>query len=95
MLSGSPQTWTAGPPPPIPNAAACVAGTLWADHVPGQKKYQEHPKFHGKHTAAGALEHLQHIVLGNQPFFTKPYGQRRWCESFYPATHCPGSPCLQ
>lgn len=53
--------------------ASPLTATLWASHVPGQKKYAEHPKFHGKHTAAGALEHLQHVVLGGQPFFTKPY----------------------
>uniref|UniRef100_A0A7S1N5T0 Uncharacterized protein n=1 Tax=Eutreptiella gymnastica TaxID=73025 RepID=A0A7S1N5T0_9EUGL len=50
----------------------------------------EHPSI-GKHTSAGALEHLQHVVFAGQPLQSQQYTQKEWCHQFKAA--CPRSPC--
>ena len=44
-----------------------------------------------KHTSAGALEHLQHVVLGGQPLNIKNFDM---CSTFKPRSSCAGSPCV-
>jgi hypothetical protein len=83
----------AGEPPEVCHEGPADRRALWATRLPGQKLWRERPLHHGRHTAGLAFEHLNHIVLGGQPFHARPYTQVSLCQQFLPANECPGSPC--
>lgn len=48
----------------------------------------------GKHTLAGAIEHLSHVIFGFQPHLGKEPKTKDHCSNFHAAAVCPGSPCV-
>ena len=47
----------------------------------------------GKYTIGTAMEHLNHVIFGMQPHHGTIPSQTEFCDQFYPASVCPGSPC--
>jgi hypothetical protein len=77
----------AGEPPEVCHEGPADRRALWATRLPGQKLWRERPLHHGRHTAGLAFEHLNHIVLGGQPFHARPYTQVSLCQQFLPNRH--------
>ena len=83
------------------NYGFCHTGPLDLDDlfiVPGKDgvddaHYERHVVDHGKHTISGAMEHLTHIIFGLQQHNGTIPSQTEFCDQFYPASVCPGSPC--
>jgi hypothetical protein len=46
-----------------------------------------------KSAQAGAMEHLTHFVLDDEPLISIPYTEDHYCRNFLPSSQCPGSPC--
>ena len=83
------------------NGGLCHTGPLDLDDlyiVPGKdgvndSHYEPHVVDHGRHTIGGAMEHMTHIIFGLQPHQGNIPSQTEFCDQFYPASVCPGSPC--
>ena len=49
----------------------------------------------GQLLEGGTMEHLAHVVFGNQTLKTKKPRMKAICDQFIDSKQCPGSPCIK
>lgn len=75
----------------------CHEGPLDVDELVHPRAAEIGPELEatdgGRHTVAGAFEHLAHVIFGLEDHKGVLPGQNEYCAQFYPSSVCPGSLC--
>jgi hypothetical protein len=83
-----------GPPRPLDELASNTPAVR-AENQPWGPELDDGDQFQ-KIVLGLTMEHLAGAVWGGEPWrLPAPYGQPHFCSQFFPASECPGSPCLR